>query len=109
MPDPAQPAPTAASTDPVALSVMQGFPPPSEKTVRAAEAAWQQAGGEAPVYVIGTEVPVPGGATEALDHLATAPARGDDDAEVAVGHVDALVPRGVDDGALAPGRVALSS
>lgn len=34
MPDSAQPAPTAASTDPAALAVMQGFPPPSEKTVR---------------------------------------------------------------------------
>jgi D-tagatose-1,6-bisphosphate aldolase subunit GatZ/KbaZ len=29
-----------------------------------------RAGGEAPVYVIGTEVPVPGGAAEALDRLA---------------------------------------
>ena len=37
---------------------------------RAAEDAWSQAGGEAPVYVIGTEVPVPGGATEAIDGLA---------------------------------------
>jgi D-tagatose-1,6-bisphosphate aldolase subunit GatZ/KbaZ len=37
---------------------------------RAAEAAHAQAGGEAPVYVIGTEVPVPGGATESIDGLA---------------------------------------
>jgi CubicO group peptidase (beta-lactamase class C family) len=37
MPDSAQPAPTAASTDPVALAVMQGFPPPPEKTVRVAD------------------------------------------------------------------------
>jgi len=37
---------------------------------QAAEAAHAQAGGEAPVYVIGTEVPVPGGATEAIDGLA---------------------------------------
>lgn len=36
----------------------------------AAEAAWNEAGGEAPVYVIGTEVPVPGGATEAIEGLA---------------------------------------
>src|SRR5690606_30963611 len=42
---------------------------------QAAEAAWRQAGGEAPVYVIGTEVPVPGGATEAIEGLAvTTPA-----------------------------------
>ena len=36
----------------------------------AAEAAWRQAGGAAPVYVIGTEVPTPGGATEDLETLA---------------------------------------
>lgn len=42
---------------------------------QAAEAAWRQAGGEAPVYVIGTEVPVPGGSTEAIEGLAvTTPA-----------------------------------
>jgi D-tagatose-1,6-bisphosphate aldolase subunit GatZ/KbaZ len=34
-----------------------------------AESAWQEVGGEAPVYVIGTEVPVPGGATEELHEL----------------------------------------
>jgi D-tagatose-1,6-bisphosphate aldolase subunit GatZ/KbaZ len=36
----------------------------------AAERAHARAGGEPPVYVIGTEVPVPGGAAEALDTLA---------------------------------------
>jgi D-tagatose-1,6-bisphosphate aldolase subunit GatZ/KbaZ len=36
----------------------------------AAEAAHAQAGGEPPVYVIGTEVPVPGGATESIEGLA---------------------------------------
>ena len=42
---------------------------------RAAERAWKTAGGEAPVYVIGTEVPAPGGAAEELGTLAvTAPA-----------------------------------
>ncbi|HEY6824043.1 MAG TPA: D-tagatose-bisphosphate aldolase, class II, non-catalytic subunit [Steroidobacteraceae bacterium] len=35
-----------------------------------AENAWQSAGGEAPLYVIGSEVPVPGGAQEALHELA---------------------------------------
>jgi hypothetical protein len=39
MPDSAEPAPTAASTDPVALGVMQGFPAPPERTVRAADAS----------------------------------------------------------------------
>ena len=37
---------------------------------RAAEAAHARADGDAPVYVIGTEVPVPGGATESIDGLA---------------------------------------
>jgi len=37
MPDSAQPAPTAASTDPRALAVMQGFPPPPDRTVRMAD------------------------------------------------------------------------
>ncbi|MEO6104343.1 MAG: D-tagatose-bisphosphate aldolase, class II, non-catalytic subunit [Pseudoxanthomonas sp.] len=37
---------------------------------QAAENAYEQAGGEAPVYVIGTEVPVPGGATESIEGLA---------------------------------------
>ena len=35
-----------------------------------AEKAWESAGGERPVYVIGSEVPVPGGAQETLDELA---------------------------------------
>jgi D-tagatose-1,6-bisphosphate aldolase subunit GatZ/KbaZ len=40
-----------------------------------AEAAWRAVGGEPPAYVIGTEVPVPGGAHESLGELAvTAPA-----------------------------------
>jgi len=37
----------------------------------AAESASAAAGGEPPVYVIGTEVPVPGGATESIEGLAT--------------------------------------
>lgn len=35
-----------------------------------AEAAWRNAGGEPPVYIIGSEVPVPGGAHETLEELA---------------------------------------
>jgi D-tagatose-1,6-bisphosphate aldolase subunit GatZ/KbaZ len=35
-----------------------------------AERAWSRVGGEAPVYVVGTEVPVPGGAKESLTELA---------------------------------------
>ena len=34
-----------------------------------AEEAWRACGGEPPVYVVGTEVPVPGGAHEALGEL----------------------------------------
>jgi len=34
-----------------------------------AEDAWRDVGGEAPVYVVGTEVPVPGGAQESLGEL----------------------------------------
>lgn len=42
---------------------------------RASESAWRAHGGDAPVYVIGTEVPTPGGAAEALETLAvTTPA-----------------------------------
>lgn len=40
------------------------------RLARAAEAAWRRVGGEAPVYVVGTEVPVPGGAHEELGALA---------------------------------------
>jgi D-tagatose-1,6-bisphosphate aldolase subunit GatZ/KbaZ len=40
-----------------------------------AERSWKETGGEPPVYIIGTEVPVPGGAAEDLEALAvTAPA-----------------------------------
>jgi D-tagatose-1,6-bisphosphate aldolase subunit GatZ/KbaZ len=57
---------------------------PTDETVAAravdlcaiAEAAATKAGGEMPVYVIGTEVPVPGGAADDLDTLAvTTPER----------------------------------
>lgn len=49
--------------------------PDSEVAARAArlavvaERAWQRCGGEAPVYIVGTEVPVPGGAKEELEEL----------------------------------------
>ena len=35
-----------------------------------AEEAWRKSGGEPPVYIVGTEVPVPGGAQEGLHELA---------------------------------------
>ena len=40
-----------------------------------AERTWRRVGGEAPVYVVGTEVPVPGGAQESLGELAVTEAR----------------------------------
>lgn len=52
------------------------------------------AGGDRPVYIIGTEVPVPGGALEALDHLqVTTPAAALDTIEV---HRHAFAARGLD-------------
>jgi len=60
----------------------------------AAERAWGVAGGEAPVYVIGTEVPTPGGATEVLDVLeVTTPAAVD---ETLTAHRVAFAARGLD-------------
>src|SRR6478672_6023164 len=44
------------------------------RLMRVAEDAAQQAGIEGPMYVIGTEVPVPGGAHETLDKLTPTPA-----------------------------------
>ncbi|MFT4077416.1 MAG: D-tagatose-bisphosphate aldolase, class II, non-catalytic subunit [Asticcacaulis sp.] len=44
------------------------------RLIAVSEAAWKAIGGEPPVYVIGTEVPVPGGASEDLPELeVTAP------------------------------------
>ncbi|HWJ05138.1 MAG TPA: class II D-tagatose-bisphosphate aldolase, non-catalytic subunit, partial [Steroidobacteraceae bacterium] len=42
----------------------------SARLCAVAERTWQRCGGEPPVYVIGTEVPVPGGPTDVLDHVA---------------------------------------
>lgn len=46
----------------------------SARLLAVAEKTAQQAGVDAPVYVIGTEVPVPGGAHETLDRLTPTPA-----------------------------------
>ena len=63
----------ACADDPRALDDEQI----AERTARLCaitERAWADAGGEPPVYVIGSEVPVPGGAHETLGELAvTAP------------------------------------
>ena len=44
------------------------------RLMRVAEDAAHRGGSEGPMYVIGTEVPVPGGAHETLDHLTPTPA-----------------------------------
>ena len=51
--------------DPAALSDVE-VAARTVRLCRVAETGWQRGGGEAPVYVIGTEVPVPGGAHELL-------------------------------------------
>ncbi|MEP6907868.1 MAG: D-tagatose-bisphosphate aldolase, class II, non-catalytic subunit [Pseudoxanthomonas sp.] len=61
---------------------------------QAAETAYAQAGGEAPVYVIGTEVPVPGGATESIEGLALTTPRAARDTIGA--HRDAFAAAGLD-------------
>ena len=59
-----------------------------------AERAWQAAGGEAPVYVVGTEVPVPGGAHEDLTELSvTTPAAA---AQTIASHRHAFAAAGLD-------------
>ena len=59
-----------------------------------AEAVWRDGGGEAPVYIIGSEVPVPGGAHETLTELAvTTPAAARDTIEA---HRRAFSRRGLD-------------
>ncbi|MDX8447613.1 D-tagatose-bisphosphate aldolase, class II, non-catalytic subunit [Mesorhizobium captivum] len=58
----------ACADDPVALAD-ETIAARAADLAAAAEAAAARAGGEKPVYIIGTEVPVPGGALEALDHM----------------------------------------
>jgi D-tagatose-1,6-bisphosphate aldolase subunit GatZ/KbaZ len=59
----------------------------------ACESAWARVGGEPPVYVVGTEVPVPGGAHETLAELAVTRA-GDAGQTIAL-HERAFVARGL--------------
>jgi D-tagatose-1,6-bisphosphate aldolase subunit GatZ/KbaZ len=61
----------------------------------ASEMAWRASGGEPPVYVVGTEVPTPGGAAEDLDMLAvTTPSAVTTTLEA---HRTAFLERGIDD------------
>jgi D-tagatose-1,6-bisphosphate aldolase subunit GatZ/KbaZ len=60
--------------DPAALSD-EVIATRAARLCRAGEAAWRASGGDPPLYVVGTEVPTPGGAAEELGTLAvTAPA-----------------------------------
>jgi D-tagatose-1,6-bisphosphate aldolase subunit GatZ/KbaZ len=60
-----------------------------------AEEAWRTSGGEPPVYVVGTEVPVPGGAQETLHELAVTEPR----AAIATvaAHRSAFAAKGLED------------
>jgi D-tagatose-1,6-bisphosphate aldolase subunit GatZ/KbaZ len=64
----------ACADDPAALAD-ELIASRSARLCAVAEASWRQCGGEAPVYVIGTEVPVPGGATADLGELAVTSTR----------------------------------
>ncbi len=65
------------------------------RLARIAEMAASQAGYDLPVYIIGTEVPIPGGAMEALDHLElTTPAAAVETVEV---HRRAFAALGLED------------
>jgi D-tagatose-1,6-bisphosphate aldolase subunit GatZ/KbaZ len=58
-----------------------------------AEEAWRRSGGEPPVYVVGTEVPVPGGAQEDLQELAVTEPRAA--LATVAAHRSAFVKRGL--------------
>ena len=60
-----------------------------------AEEAWRACGGEPPVYVVGTEVPVPGGAQEALHELAVTEPRAA--ADTVTAHRSAFAAKGLED------------
>jgi D-tagatose-1,6-bisphosphate aldolase subunit GatZ/KbaZ len=60
-----------------------------------AERTWGEIGGEPPVYVIGTEVPVPGGATEDLQELAVTTPQAASDTIAA--HREAFANAGLDE------------
>ena len=83
----------ACGGDPHALSE-EVIAERSASLCAAAENAWLHAGGEPPVYVIGSEVPTPGGAQEKLHNLAVT----EPHAALATiaAHRDAFVRRGLE-------------
>jgi D-tagatose-1,6-bisphosphate aldolase subunit GatZ/KbaZ len=60
-----------------------------------AERTWQRVGGDAPLYIIGTEVPVPGGAQEDLHELQATPPQAA--AGTIAAHRAAFLAAGLDD------------
>jgi len=79
--------------EPVALSDQQTAER-AVRLVRAAEAA-RQPGANPPLYIIGTEVPVPGGAVESLDHMqVTAPEAAEQTVEI---HRNAFIQAGLEE------------
>ena len=60
-----------------------------------AEEAWRSSGGEPPVYIVGTEVPVPGGAQETLSELAVTEPRAA--LATVAAHRSAFVTKGLED------------
>ncbi len=80
--DDLQPLPAATIAERAALLMQQ------------AEAGARAGGHPPPGYIIGTEVPVPGGACETLDHLVVT--RAQDAAETLAQHVTALKNAGLD-------------
>lgn len=67
----------------------------SARLLQVAEAAARRAKVDGPVYVIGTEVPVPGGAHETLDRLTPTPA--DNARQTIAAHRSAFAALGLDD------------
>lgn len=67
----------------------------SARLMRVAEDTAHRIGSPGPVYVIGTEVPVPGGAHETLDHLTPTPA--DRARRTIDAHRSAFAERGLDE------------
>jgi D-tagatose 6-phosphate 4-epimerase len=65
----------------------------AERATRLAGVAERNVAGELPVYVIGTEVPVPGGAMEVVEHLKVTTARSA--REIAALHKDAFARAGI--------------
>lgn len=79
--------------DPVALDDEQ-VAARAARLCLAAESSWRESGGEPPVYVVGTEVPVPGGATEELEQVQVTAAQAA--ADTILAHQEAFAAAGLE-------------